>query len=56
MSTNHYHAATQRTFRQAITHLLEHEYKLVGSHRVIQMIADAVAELHREYYREVAVV
>jgi len=56
MSTNHYHAATQRTFRQAIIHLLEHEYKLVGSHRVIQMIADDIAELHQEYYRDVAVV
>jgi len=52
MSRNHYHAATQRTFRQAIIHLLEKEYKLVGSHRVIQMIADDIADLHREYYRD----
>lgn len=56
MSRNHYHAATQRTFRQAIIHLLENEYKLVGSHRVIQMIADDIADLHREYYREAALV
>lgn len=52
MSHEHYHAATQRTFRQAVIHLLEHEYKLVGSHKVIQMIADDIVELHREYYRE----
>jgi hypothetical protein len=56
MSPNHYYAATQRTFRQAIVHLLEHEYKLVGSHRVIQMLAADVAELHQEYYRDAAVV
>jgi hypothetical protein len=54
MSTSPYQAATQRTFRQAIMHLLENEYKLVGSHKVIQMIADDMAELHREYYREAA--
>jgi hypothetical protein len=33
MSTSPYQAATQRTFRQAIVHLLENEYKLVGSRR-----------------------
>ena len=54
MSTHPYHAATQRTFRQAIIHLLENEYKLVGSHKVIQMIADDIVDLHREYYRETA--
>jgi DNA-binding CsgD family transcriptional regulator len=53
MSSSPYHAATQRTFRQAIIHLLENEYKLLGSHRVIQMIADDIAELQAEYYRDV---
>jgi len=52
MSHEHYHAATQRTFRQAVIHLLEHQYKLVGSHKVIEMMADDLVELHREYYRE----
>jgi hypothetical protein len=52
MSTNPYHVATQRTFRQAIIHLLETEYKLVGSHKVIQMMADDITELQREYYPE----
>lgn len=47
-----YHATTQRTFRQAVMHLLESEYKLVGSHKVIQMIADDIIELHTEYYRD----
>ena len=54
MSRNHYHAATQRTFRQAIIHLLENEYKLIGSHRVIQMIADDIVDLRAEYYQDAA--
>jgi len=49
MRANPYHAATQGTFRQAVIHLLENEYKLVGSHKVIQMIADDIAELRAEY-------
>ena len=56
MSASPYHAATQRTFRQAIIHLLESEYKLVGSHKVIQMIADDITDLHAEYYRDANVV
>ncbi|HUX75331.1 MAG TPA: DUF1670 domain-containing protein [Anaerolineae bacterium] len=56
MSPNPYYTATQRTFRQAIIHLLENEYKLVGSHRVIQMIADDIADLHAEYYRDATLV
>jgi hypothetical protein len=51
MRTHPYHTTSQRTFRQAIVHLLETEYKLVGSHRVIQMIADDIVELRAEYYR-----
>jgi len=52
MSISPYHATTQHTFRQAIVYLLETEYKLVGSHRVIQMIADDIVELQAEYYRD----
>ncbi len=53
MSTRHYHATTQRTFRQALIHLLEHEYKLVGSRKVIEMIAADIVHLQEEYYRPV---
>ena len=56
MSAIHYHASTQRTFRQAVVHLLEHEYKLVGSRKVLQMIADDIADLQADYYREAALV
>lgn len=54
MSINRYHAAAQRSFRQAIIHLLENEYKLVGSHKVIQMIADDIADRHAQYYQDAA--
>jgi len=56
MSAIHYRTATQRTFRQAVIHLLETEYKLIGSHKVIQMIADDIVALHEEYYRDADVV
>lgn len=52
MSTSPYYAATQRTFRQAIVHLLETEYKLVGSRKVIEMIADDIVELRSQHYRD----
>lgn len=52
MSPTKYQNITKRTFQQAVIYLLEHEYKLVGSHKVIQMIADDIAELHKEFYRE----
>ena len=51
MSGIHYRAATKRTFKQALIFLLEHEYKLLGSHRVLEMIADDVVELHHEFRR-----
>lgn len=54
MSRKHYRTALHRTFREAVVHLLESEYKLVGSHRVIQMMADDIANLHEEYYQDAA--
>ncbi len=43
-------AMTKRTYRQAIVHLLETEYKIVGSHRVLELLAEDVEELNREYF------
>jgi hypothetical protein len=47
-----YATVGRRNFASAIEHLLETEFKLVGSHRVIRMIAASVVELHREFYPE----
>ena len=41
---------SQRTFQQAIVHRLETEYKLVGSHRILDMIATDILALMDEYY------
>lgn len=47
-----YATVGKRDFTSAVEYLLESEFKLVGSHRVIRMIAQAVTELHREFYPE----
>jgi len=40
----------KRTFRTALIHLLETEYKLIGSHRVLEALSDDVEQLQREYF------
>lgn len=47
-----YEAITKRTYKQSVVHLLETEYKIVGSHRVLNQLADDVEQLHRSYYGE----
>jgi hypothetical protein len=41
-----------RDFASAVEHMLETEFKLVGSHRVIRMIVESIMELHREFFPE----
>jgi hypothetical protein len=50
--SDRYATVGRRDFRAAIEHLLETEFKLVGSHRVIRLIAEAIVELQREFYPE----
>ncbi len=45
-----YSSIPKRSFRNAVVRLLEEDYKLVGSHKVVQMIADDIVELHKEFY------
>jgi len=45
-----FEALTKRTYRQAIVHLLETEYKIVGSHRILEALAEDVESLNRDYY------
>lgn len=47
---NLYEGITKRTFRQALIHLLETEYKILGSHRVLEMVATDVQALVDEYH------
>ena len=39
----------KKTFKQAVIELLESEYKLVGSHKVIELMAEDINELRHEY-------
>ena len=51
-----YASIPKRSFRNSIVHHLEHNYKLVGSHKVIQMMADDIMDLHKEYYPDTSTV
>jgi hypothetical protein len=51
-SLNRYESIPKRSFRNGIIRLLEENYKLLGSHKVIQMIAEDIVELHKEFYPE----
>ena len=50
---NRYESIPKRSFRNAMIRLLEEDYKLVGSHKVLQMIADDIMSLHREFYPDI---
>jgi hypothetical protein len=49
---NRYETIPKRSFRNSIIRLMEENYKLLGSHKVIQMIADDIVNLHKEFYPE----
>ncbi len=48
-----YESINKRNFRAALVHLLESEYKLLGSRKVLEMLADDIEDLHRECYPSV---
>lgn len=50
---NRYESIPKRNFRNAIMRLLEEQYKLVGSHKVVQLIAEDVVALHKEFYPDI---
>ncbi|MCM3763038.1 hypothetical protein M3212_20125 [Alkalihalobacillus oceani] len=41
---------SKRTFRSGLIEMLESEYKLIGSHKVIELIADDICQLRDEFY------
>ncbi len=45
-----YASINKRNFHQGIINLLENEYKILGSRKVLEMLADDLEDLHREYY------
>lgn len=47
-----YESITKRDFKTALIRLLETDYKVLGSRRVLMMLADDVEQLHQEYFPE----
>lgn len=45
-----YESIPKRDFKTAVIRLLETEYKLMGSHRVLAMLADDIEQLSWKYY------
>ena len=45
-----YESINKRNFRSGIINLLENGYKILGSRKIIEMLADDLEDLHREYY------
>jgi transposase len=48
-----YESINKRNFRSALIHKLESEYKLLGSRKILEMLADDIEDLHRECYPSV---
>ncbi len=44
-----YESINKRNFRQALIHLLENEYKILGSHKILNLLAEDIEELQREF-------
>lgn len=44
-----YESINKRSFSNAIIHLLENEYKVLGSRKILQMLADDILDLQKEF-------
>ncbi len=53
MAANKENAIRKRTFRSALIEMLEREYKLIGSHKVIELTADDICQLRDEFYPQI---
>lgn len=51
---NNYESLQKRDFRHAIIRLLERDYKLLGSRRVLGMLANDIVELQREFFPDLS--
>jgi len=50
MNANPYAGTSQRTFQQALVNLLEDQYKLLGSRRVLELLSKDVQQLVEQFY------
>ncbi|UCE08076.1 MAG: hypothetical protein JSW07_08625, partial [bacterium] len=47
---DYFDGINKRKFRHSLIRLLEKEYKLLGSRRILEMLADDIESLQREYF------
>jgi hypothetical protein len=45
-----YESISKRDFKTALIRLLETDYKVLGSRRILMMLSDDIEQLHQEYY------
>ena len=45
-----YESINKRNFKNALVHLLENDYKVLGSRKILQMLADDIIDLQKELY------
>ncbi len=45
-----YESINKRDFRSALINLLENDYKLIGSRKIIEILSEDIEDLHNEYY------
>jgi len=45
-----YESINKRNFKNALINLLENEYKILGSHKILQMLAEDIVDLQKEFY------
>lgn len=50
---NRFTSIPKRSFRNSVVRMLEEEFKIVGSHIVIQLISDEILRLHKEFYSKI---
>ncbi|MEW6422884.1 MAG: DUF1670 domain-containing protein [Deinococcota bacterium] len=50
MSSHYYVGTSQRNFQQALIHLLGSQYGLLGSHKVLELLAQDVQQLVEQFY------
>jgi hypothetical protein len=50
INRDRYESITKRDFKTALVRLLEGEYKILGSRRVLLMLADDLEQLHQEFF------
>lgn len=50
MSRKNYLGTAKRTFRQAVLHLLQTDYGILGSQRILEVLADDLQQLVEQFY------